>query len=67
VRKLYDYSGVLLWIMSPLAGHDRTGIASYIARGGYDAALYLVGYGGSGHVYALHLHFLSFICIKILC
>jgi hypothetical protein len=23
---------------------------------GYDAASYLVGYGGSGHAYALHLH-----------
>ena len=32
VRKLYDYSGVLLWIMSPLAGRDRTGTASYVAR-----------------------------------
>ena len=34
VRKLYDYSGVLLWIMSPLPGRDRTSTASYIARGG---------------------------------
>jgi hypothetical protein len=34
---------------------------------GYDAASYLVGYGGSGHTYALHLHFLRFICIKVLC
>ena len=34
VRKLYDYSGVLLWIMSPLAGRDRTDTASYVARGG---------------------------------
>jgi len=24
---------------------------------GYDAASYLIGYGGSGHAYALHLHF----------
>ena len=34
VGKLYDYSGVLLWIMSPLAGHDRTGTTLYVARGG---------------------------------
>jgi len=32
VRKLYDYTGVLLWIMSPLAGRDRTGTALYVAR-----------------------------------
>ena len=34
---------------------------------GYDEASYLVGYGGSGHAYALHLHSLRFICIDILC
>ena len=34
---------------------------------GYDAASYLVGYGGSGHAYALHLHSLRFICIEVLC
>jgi hypothetical protein len=33
----------------------------------YNAASYLVGYGGSGHAYALHLHSLRFICIKVLC
>jgi len=27
-----------------------------LPKEGYDAASYLVGYGGSGHVYALHLH-----------
>jgi hypothetical protein len=27
---------------------------------GYDAASYLVGYEGSGHAYALHLHSLKF-------
>jgi hypothetical protein len=31
VRKSYDYSGVLLWIMSLTYGHDRTGTTSYIA------------------------------------
>ena len=34
---------------------------------GYDAASYLVEYEGSGHVYALHLHPLRFICIEVLC
>jgi hypothetical protein len=34
VRKLYDYSGVLLWFMSLTYGHDHTGTASYVARGG---------------------------------
>jgi len=34
VRKLYDYSRVLLWIMSPLASHDRTGKTPYVAQGG---------------------------------
>ena len=34
---------------------------------GYDAASYLVGYEGSGHAYALHLHPLRFICIEVLC
>jgi hypothetical protein len=34
VRKLYNYSRVLLWIMSPLAGCDRTGTTLYVARGG---------------------------------
>jgi hypothetical protein len=34
---------------------------------GYDVASYLVGYGGSGHAYALHLHYLRFICIEVLC
>jgi hypothetical protein len=33
-RKLYDYSGVLLWIMSLTYGHNRTGTALYVARGG---------------------------------
>ena len=34
VRKLYDYSEVLLWIMSLTYGHDRIGTASYVALGG---------------------------------
>ena len=34
---------------------------------GYDAASYLVGYEGSGHAYALHLHYLKFIYIEVLC
>ena len=58
VRKLNDYSGVLLWIMSLTYGHDRTSTASYVAR---------VGYEGSGHAYALHLHCLKFIYIEVLC
>ena len=33
---------------------------------GYDAASYLVGYGGSGHAYASHLHLLRFICFEVL-
>ena len=33
VRKSYNYSGVLLWIMSPLTSRDRTGTTSYVARG----------------------------------
>jgi hypothetical protein len=33
VWKLYDYSEVILWIMSPLAGRDYTGTTSYIVRG----------------------------------
>jgi len=33
----------------------------------YDAASYFVGYGGSGHAYALHLHSLRFICINVFC
>ena len=34
VRKSYNYFRVLLWIMSLTYGHDCTGIASYVARGG---------------------------------
>ena len=34
---------------------------------GYYAASYHVGYRGSGHAYALHLHSLRFICIEVLC
>ena len=34
---------------------------------GYDAASYLVGYEGSGHAYALHLHSLRIIGIEVLC
>ena len=34
---------------------------------GYDAASYLVGYEGSGHAYALHLHSLNFVYIEVLC
>ena len=34
VWKLYDYSRVLLRIMSPLDGRDRTDTTSYVARGG---------------------------------
>jgi hypothetical protein len=30
---------------------------------GYDAASYLVGYGGNGHACTLHLHYLRFILI----
>jgi hypothetical protein len=41
VRKLYDYFGVLLWIMSLTYGHDRTGTASYIARGGVPLYMFL--------------------------
>jgi hypothetical protein len=33
VRNLYDYSGVLLWIMSLTYGHDRTGTTLYVAWG----------------------------------
>ena len=33
----------------------------------YDAASYLVGYEGSGHAYALHLHSLRIIGIEVLC
>jgi hypothetical protein len=38
-----------------------------LSEEGYDVASYLVGYGGNGHAYTLHLHFLRFICIEILC
>ena len=34
---------------------------------GYDAASYLVGYGGNGHAYALHLHCFKVMCIEVLC
>jgi hypothetical protein len=34
-----------------------------LPKEGYDAASYLVGYGGSGHACALHLHYLRFILI----
>ena len=34
---------------------------------GYDATSYLVGYEGSGHAYALHLHSLRIIGIEVLC
>jgi hypothetical protein len=34
VRKLNDYSRVLLWIMLLTYDHDHTGTASYVARGG---------------------------------
>ena len=33
----------------------------------YDAAAYLVGYEGSGHAYALHLHYLRFIYNEVDC
>ena len=33
----------------------------------YDASSYLVGYEGSGHTYALHLHSLNFVYIEVLC
>jgi hypothetical protein len=36
-----------------------------LSEEGYDVASYLVGYGGNGHAYTLHLHFLRFICIEI--
>ena len=32
---------------------------------GYDAASYLVGYGGSGHAYALYLQTLRFTCFEV--
>ena len=34
---------------------------------GYDVASYLVGYEGSGHAYALHLHYLRFIHSEVDC
>ena len=33
----------------------------------YDATSYLVVYGGSGHAYALHLHYLRFIHNEVDC
>jgi hypothetical protein len=38
-----------------------------LPKEGYNVASYLVGYGGSGHAYALQLHHLRFICIEDLC
>ena len=32
---------------------------------GYDAASYLIGYGGSGHAYALYLQTLRFTCFEV--
>ena len=67
VRKLYDYSGVLLWIMSPLAGRNRTGTTSYVARGGVRCNFIPCWYGDRGHAYALHLHCFKVMCIEVLC
>jgi hypothetical protein len=35
---------------------NRYNIIRCLRRGAYDIASYLVGYGGSGHAYALYLH-----------
>jgi len=35
-----------------------------LSEEGFDVASYLVGYGGSGHAYALHLHSLSLLVLK---
>ena len=35
-----------------------------LSEEGFDVASYLVGYGGSGHTYALHLHSLSLWVLK---
>jgi hypothetical protein len=38
VRNLYDYSGVLLWIISALTIHNRTGREVYVVRRGGEAS-----------------------------
>jgi hypothetical protein len=67
VRKIYDYSGVLLLIMSRLLAATVPVQHHTLPEEGYDATSYLVRYGGSGYAYALHLHFLRFICFEVLC
>jgi hypothetical protein len=67
VRKLYNYFRVLLLIMSRLLATTVLVQHHTLLEEGYDATSYLVGYGGSGHAYTLHLHFLRFISFEVLC
>jgi len=67
VKKLYDYSGVLLWIMSPLAGRNRTGTASYVARGGVRCSFIPCWVWRQWTCICIALHSLRFIYIEVLC
>jgi hypothetical protein len=67
VRKLYDYSGVLLWIMSPLAGRDRTGTALYVARGGVRCSFIPCWVWRQWTCICIALHSLRFVYIEVLC
>ena len=67
VKKLYDYSGVLLWIMSPLAGRNRTGTASYVARGGVWCSFIPCWVWRQWTWICIALRSLRFIYIEVLC